>query len=75
MNRQRLSRVILNPGTCSEVLCDWFMEDAYLPRVVCTVFGFARNQQGTALEICLDIYEAKEILYLRSQCFASAYWH
>ena len=39
---QKLSRVILNLGTCmfSEVICTQFMEDAYLPCVVCTVFDF-----------------------------------
>ena len=39
---ERLSRVILNLGMLSEVICNWFMEDTYLPHVVCTVFGFAR---------------------------------
>ena len=38
---ERPSRVILNLGMFSEVVCNWFM-DAYLPRVVCIVFGFAR---------------------------------
>ena len=41
-DRERLSRVILNLGMLSEVICNRFTEDAYLPRVVCTVFGFAR---------------------------------
>ena len=39
---ERLSRVILNLGMLSEVICNRFTEDAYLPRVVCTVFGFTR---------------------------------
>ena len=37
---QKLSRVILNLGIFSEVICTQFMEDAHLPRVVCTVFDF-----------------------------------
>ena len=40
-NRKRLSRVILNLGMFSEVVCNWFTEDAYLPHVVHAVFGFA----------------------------------
>ena len=32
----------LNLGMFSEVVCNRFTEDAYLPRVVCTIFGFAR---------------------------------
>ena len=40
-DRKRLSRVILNLGMFSEVVCNWFMEDTYLPHVVCNVFGFA----------------------------------
>ena len=36
---ERLSRVILNLSMFSKV-CNRFTEDAYLPRVVCTVFGF-----------------------------------
>ena len=39
---ERLSRVILNLGMFSEVVCNRFTKDAYLPPVVCTVFGFAR---------------------------------
>ena len=36
-------------GIFSEVI---FTEDAlYLPRVVCAVFGFARDHQGTALDL------------------------
>ena len=38
---ERLSGVILNLGMLSEVICNRFTEDTYLPRVVCTVFGFA----------------------------------
>ena len=34
---------ILNLGMLSEVICNRFTEDAYLPRVVCTVFGFAHS--------------------------------
>ena len=41
-DEERLSRVILNLGMFSEVVCNRFTEDAYLPRVVCTVFGFTR---------------------------------
>ena len=37
---EMLSRVILNLGMFSEVVCNQFTEDAYLPHVVCTVFGF-----------------------------------
>ena len=40
---QKLSRVILNLGTCmfSEVIHTPFMEDAHLPHVVCSsVFDF-----------------------------------
>ena len=37
---ERLSTVILD--MLSEVICNRFTEDAYPPRVVCTVFGFAR---------------------------------
>ena len=40
-DRQRLSKVILNLGMFSEVICSWFTEDNYLPRVVCTIFGSA----------------------------------
>ena len=36
-----LSRIILNLGMLSEVVCNRFTEDAYPPRIVCTVFGFA----------------------------------
>ena len=39
---ERLTRVILNLGMFSKVVCNRFTEDAYLPRVVCAVFGFAR---------------------------------
>ena len=35
-DRKRLSRVILNIGMFSEVVCSQFTEDAYLLRVVCT---------------------------------------
>ena len=35
-------RFFLNLGMFSEVICNWFTEDAYLPHVVCTVFGFVR---------------------------------
>ena len=38
---KRLFTVILKLGMFSEVVCNWFTKDAYLPRVVCTVFGFA----------------------------------
>ena len=38
---ERLSRVVLNLCMFSEVICNWFTEDAYLPCVMCTVFGFA----------------------------------
>ena len=39
---QKLSRVILNLGIyIPEVICNWFTEDAYLPHVSHTVFGFA----------------------------------
>ena len=41
-DRERISKLILSPGTFSEVVCNWFMEDAYLLCVVCIVFGFAR---------------------------------
>ena len=41
-DRERLSRVILNLDMFSEVICNQITEDAYLPRVVCTVFGFGR---------------------------------
>ena len=39
---ERLSWVVLILGMFSEVICNLFTEDAYQPRVVCTVFGFAR---------------------------------
>ena len=39
---ERLSRNFLNLCMFSEVICNRFTEDAYLPRVMCTVFGFAR---------------------------------
>ena len=41
-DRKRLSRVILNLCMFSEVVCSRFTEDAYLLRVMCAVFGFAR---------------------------------
>ena len=34
-DEERLSRVILNLCMFSEVICNRFREDAYLPRVVC----------------------------------------
>ena len=39
---ERLSRAFLNLCMFSEVICKRFTEDTYLPRVMCTVFGFAR---------------------------------
>ena len=39
---ERLSRAFLNLSMFSEVICKRFTEDTYLPRVMCTVFGFAR---------------------------------
>ena len=33
---------LLNLCMFSEVICNWFMEDAYLPRVMCSAFDFAR---------------------------------
>ena len=39
---ERLSRVNLKLGVLSEVVYNRFTEDAYLPQVVCTLFGFAR---------------------------------
>ena len=47
----------------SEVACNQFMEDTYLPYVAYTVFGFAHK---AALEIILDIWEAQKMLYLHS---------
>ena len=41
-DRQRLSKVILNPCMSSEIICNRFTENAYLLRVVCTAFVFAR---------------------------------
>ena len=39
---ERLSRVNLKLGVLSEVVYNRFTEDAYLPQVVRTLFGFAR---------------------------------
>ena len=39
-DREKLSRVILNLCMFSEVICNQLMEDAYLPLVMCAVFGF-----------------------------------
>ena len=39
---EKLFKVIVSLGIFSEVVYNRFTEDAYLQRVVCTVFGFAR---------------------------------
>ena len=81
-DREKLFRVIVSLGIFSEVVYNRFREDAYLQRVVCLptaccVYSswLRLLSSSTQLEICLDIYEAQQMLYLLSQRCASADWH
>ena len=41
-------------------VCNQFTEDVYLPSLACSLMNKPQ------LNICLDIYEAQEMLYLHS---------